>query len=195
MKDKGIKPLVLPSADQCVANLGRHAEKGAVPHNKGKSGQIPWNKGVLGYKAGEQNNRWQGGHPKCKDCGIALANYNATRCVACAGVANSGDANHAWKGGVTAENVKRRNSKEYRAWRRSVFRRDWFCCQMSGCGSKKKIEAHHIRRFCDRPELIADVDNGITLCRSCHASIRNTEAQYIALFEEIVLSKATAVAS
>lgn len=40
------------------------------------------------------------------------------------------------------------------------------------CGSKKDLEVHHIKPFCDNPELERDPKNLITLCqgvgRQCH---------------------------
>ncbi len=60
LKRKGIKPTVLPSREQCVANLGSFV--GGTPWNKGKKGsQRAWNIGLKGYKSGEANARWKGG--------------------------------------------------------------------------------------------------------------------------------------
>lgn len=82
-----------------------------------------------------------------------------------------------WKGGVTPTNKLIRNSIEYKLWRESVFRRDnWTCvwCGVKG-GTKKDatgkwitIQADHIKRFADYPELRFAIDNGRTLCVSCH---------------------------
>lgn len=72
-----------------------------------------------------------------------------------------------WKGGVTEERQRMRQSEEYRRWRDAVFRRDRWTCQM--CGYKgHKIVAHHIIPVSERPDLAFDPSNGITLCRSCH---------------------------
>lgn len=101
----------------------------------------------------------------------------------------AGEKHWNWKGGITDEKKSVRNSREYQAWRRSVYRRDWFRCQMPGCGSKKKIEAHHIRKFETHPDLILEKDNGITLCHCCHMSIRHREHEYVELFAAIVASK------
>ena len=64
MKERGIKPTVLPSKEQCRKNLGKYLmEKGGTPMNKGIVGkQIPWNKGIK-YEAimGDKNTNWKGG--------------------------------------------------------------------------------------------------------------------------------------
>lgn len=59
-----------------------------------------------------------------------------------------------------------RNSDRYREWRKAVFARDGFVCQK--CGTKKDLQAHHIKAWKDNKHLRYDVANGITLCRKCH---------------------------
>ena len=99
-----------------------------------------------------------------------------------------GDRNPAWKGGVTSENQKIYNSKEYRNWRTYIYERDKYTCQM--CDKiGGKIEAHHIRRYCDYPELRFIEDNGITLCRECHYSVKDDEIGYVNIFKNILESK------
>src|SRR3990167_4229818 len=61
-----------------------------------------------------------------------------------------GEKSHAWKGGVTPINKAVRASKEYALWRTSVFIRDNRACMW--CGSKKDIEADHIKPFAYYPE-------------------------------------------
>lgn len=75
-----------------------------------------------------------------------------------------------WKGGITPENVKIRNNVESRLWRESVFARDNFTCQLC-CNKGGDLEAHHIKKFSDYPGLRFAIDNGITLCISCHKKI------------------------
>jgi len=95
-----------------------------------------------------------------------------------------------WKGGISSRLRKLRESVEYKVWRMDVFQRDWFTCQMPGCGYKgKEIEAHHIVRIKDNEDLIIDVKNGITLCKKCHLKIRNKEKDYEELFRSIVKTK------
>lgn len=80
--------------------------------------------------------------------------------------AKKGSNTNFWKGGVTSINQAIRTSFEYKEWRTSVFIRDNRTCIW--CGSKKNIEADHIRPFAYFPELRFAIDNGRTLCRECH---------------------------
>jgi len=76
--------------------------------------------------------------------------------------------NHSWKGGVTAINSLIRNSVEYKAWRKAVFQRDRYACVIGGKAHGPHIQADHIKRFADYPELRFVVSNGRTLCFDCH---------------------------
>lgn len=74
---------------------------------------------------------------------------------------------HTWKGGVWEGNRKIRDSIEIRLWREAVFARDNFTCQ--NCHIRGGyLEAHHIKKFAEYPELRFAIDNGLTLCRKCH---------------------------
>ncbi len=62
---------------------------------------------------------------------------------------------------------KWRNTPEYWAWRKQVFERDNYTCQ--DCGERgKRIQADHIKKYADFPELRLDLNNGRTLCEECH---------------------------
>jgi hypothetical protein len=78
-----------------------------------------------------------------------------------------------WKGGITPHNQKIRQSIKYREWRIKVFQRDGYTCQH--CGSKGKLEAHHIKEFSKYPELRIKVSNGLTLCKKCHINHHRNE--------------------
>jgi hypothetical protein len=75
---------------------------------------------------------------------------------------------------------------QYKAWRQAVRRRDKNTCQMPKCKCKKRLQAHHIRKWSTASILRYDVDNGITLCRNCHDSINGSEHIYESLFMGIV---------
>ena len=129
----------------------------------------------------------------------------ASCCHICGREARSKENHHGWKGGITPEKAKIRNSTEYKYWRVGVLIRDGRTCQC--CGNKKRRElcVHHIKPFSLYPELRTDVNNGITLCRYCHdakyagsfhgvyGTKNNTEAQlyeYLAKRkEELLLCK------
>ena len=65
-------------------------------------------------------------------------------------------------------------TKEYRyiRWRKEIFERDSFTCQIC-----RKVgvylESHHIKSWKNYPELRYVLDNGITLCRECHSKTDN----------------------
>ena len=69
---------------------------------------------------------------------------------------------------------------------KKVYSRDKFQCQMPGCKSKYRLQAHHIKKWSSAAILRYDVDNGITLCRSCHERITGHEHAYQSLFSQIV---------
>ena len=70
---------------------------------------------------------------------------------------------------ITAHNrnevIRRRT--DYINWRTTVFKRDNHTCQHC-CERGGKLNAHHIKSFAKYPQYRLDVDNGITLCLSCH---------------------------
>ena len=71
-----------------------------------------------------------------------------------------------------------RNSGDYSNWRNSVFERDEYTCQY--CGQiGGKLNAHHIKKFADYPELRLDLENGITLCASCHRKLHRNEISLV----------------
>ncbi len=61
---------------------------------------------------------------------------------------------------------QRKYTKKYCQWKDEVFKRDNFTCQK--CGTDKKIIAHHHVPWNESIELRFDINNGQTLCRTCH---------------------------
>lgn len=86
--------------------------------------------------------------------------------------ARRGENSNFWRGGKTAEAKIIRSSAEYRAWRKAVFERDDYTCQM--CGQRGgRLHPDHIKRFSDFPELRLELSNGRTLCEDCHKQTPN----------------------
>lgn len=78
-----------------------------------------------------------------------------------------GAKSHFWKGGLTDENRKLRNSPRAREWRKAVFARDAYTCQI--CHKQGGyLNADHIKPWSKYPALRFELSNGRTLCRPCH---------------------------
>ncbi len=162
---KGLKPW----------NKGKHcseeiklkismANKGKIPPNKGvpmtdelkkKSsiahmGQPAWNKGTKGIS----------GAPKPQ----SFKDYRRQQWL--------GKNNPSWKDGATERKEKIKGTSKWRTWRIAIFERDSYTCKE--CGTRgKKLHPHHIKAYSDYPEIRFDINNGITLCESCHRKSAN----------------------
>lgn len=134
------------------------SNKGQIIWNKGlkgirlsvktefKKGNIPWHKGTIGIKLGKP-------HTKETKEKIRLANLGAK--------------SHFWKGGVSKDNYRLRRTVKYREFRNSVYKRDNYTCQK--CNQRGgRLQVHHIKSWANYPELRFSIDNGQTLCISCH---------------------------
>jgi len=95
-----------------------------------------------------------------------------------------------FNGFSTDEQTLFRASKEYDEWRTSVFERDNYTCQECGAHGGVELEVHHIVPYHLHPEpaMSLDVDNGITLCKHCHAKTKGHEDEFYAKYTEIVKS-------
>lgn len=143
---------------------GNKLRVGATPWNKGKTARddpriyngLPWN--------------YKGGKHKCKDCGKQLGGYQTKNklCAKCFGLSIRGKNAPHWKGGITPESRAARLTTEYKEWRKAVFERDDYSCQL--CGARGvPIQADHIKSFAEYPELRTVLSNGRTLCKPCHS--------------------------
>lgn len=82
-----------------------------------------------------------------------------------------GSNNPNWSGGKYATERKRLMRRaEYQEWRKVIFERDNYTCQL--CYKRGgDLEADHIKPFYTNPELALDLNNGRTLCIPCHKSL------------------------
>ena len=78
------------------------------------------------------------------------------------------------------------NDPIYKEVRKRVLKRDKYKCQMPGCKKKRRLNVHHIERWADAASLRYETFNMITLCRTCHDSIKDKESHYAPLFMDIV---------
>lgn len=141
-----------------------------------------------------RNKRWETLWICLCDCGkekiVNIANLRSGDTTSCGCVHkkqiaqrnknNTGDKSPCWKGGVTDFNHQVRNLPNFKDWRKSVWERDNYTCVK--CGRQDEITTHHITylstilkdNFIETIEAalecydLWDVDNGITLCPSCH---------------------------
>lgn len=90
-----------------------------------------------------------------------------------------------WKGGVTSLHQLLRCSIEMKEWRQSIFERDDWTCKV--CHERGgELNAHHIKKFSDYPELRLDINNGITLCYDCHQETKWCEEDYEEEFYQLI---------
>ena len=56
-------------------------------------------------------------------------------------------------------------------FKRDVLERDGYACVC--CGYDDLLEVHHLEGATENPELMAVVDNGVTLCKYCHSKFHH----------------------
>jgi hypothetical protein len=170
-----------------------NSHKGLIGNNKGKHWKV---------KDSSKMGKDKIGHPS----GMLGKHHTdeARRKIGLSRVGILGKLHPSWKGGLTPLMKSIRNNDKYKAWRLSIFERDFFTCQMPGCGQRgSEIRAHHIKKFIDliREYNIKTLEealnccelwllaNGITLCEKCHKKTYHKEEQFKDLFLEIIKHK------
>lgn len=83
--------------------------------------------------------------------------------------------NPRWEGGFTPARQNIYAKSEWRQLARAVYARDRKCKM---CGSKEKLEVHHIEPFSQCPLLVMDIGNVILLCHKCHNRLRGKEKRW-----------------
>ena len=177
----GYQPFVVGAIFDMKTGIGKW--KRTEAHNKAKSesykkkgikppsrkGKTPWNKGKTGCYSEETRKSISKSVSKYLKENPLKLNEDARRKI---GEAHKGEKSTFWKGGVSKKNrTERENimtSFEYQSWRRKIFERDDYTCQMEGCGKRGgKIRAHHIKKFALYPDLRFDLRNGVVICEGC----------------------------
>jgi 5-methylcytosine-specific restriction endonuclease McrA len=84
---------------------------------------------------------------------------DGTRCVRCLHDSMKKDNQHI---------QRMRERADYINWRKAVWERDNYTCQV--CGRRgNKLNAHHLYSYADYPDKRLDLENGVTLCFECHS--------------------------
>ena len=164
-------------------NLGKYAQKGNIPWNKGlkgvqisankgkhfnikhekqfKKGMIPWNKGKKEIRI--EVLKKQGEAHLGKKAWNSGKKYEQI----------IGKNHPNWKGGITPINHKIRQSFEMKQWKKVIFERDNYRCFDCGArsgeiGKALILHADHIYQFSKYNRLRFVLENGQTLCVDCH---------------------------
>jgi hypothetical protein len=98
-----------------------------------------------------------------------------------------------WNSDLTdKERQTQRNYPEYTEWRKAVYKRDNYTCQICGNNTGGNLVAHHLESYRSNPKLRTTLSNGATTCENCHLDFHhkygygnNTRKQ----FEEFVKEK------
>ena len=80
-----------------------------------------------------------------------------------------GDKHPKWNAELTEEErLIKRAYPEYTEWRTQVFERDKYTCQICGDNKGGNLVAHHLNGYHWDKKARVDINNGVTLCESCH---------------------------
>lgn len=173
-----------------IGSKGNKGKKWKVKDKTKMFGHIPWNKGVpcsdnTKNKISLKNKGKIRTLDQRKTLSIAKKKSGIKPPI------QRGEKNVNWKGGITPENVKIRNSIEIDLWKRKCLERDMFTCQKTGQKGGKLV-IHHILNFSSNPELRFDIDNGITLSKISHDNFHilygkknNTREQLLQFLNQI----------
>lgn len=148
----------------------------------------------LSSRRGSSNANWKGGN-LCATCGRPKGGRASRLCWPCHIAQRSGPGNSNYKGISNVTIAVRQWC--YDRWRTAIFERDGYTCQKCGDDKGGNLNAHHItplatliadRRVMSNLDLstpeqrrifikmlladpeITSLDNGITLCQSCHTT-------------------------
>ena len=178
---------------------------------KSKYSHIAWNKGKKlslehrknlsishkGKYGGEKHWNWKRIKRNCLQCNkeffvkyyLAKQGFGKYCCKKCADIARigmfTGENHPCWVNG-NYKKRQERNDSAYQDWVKKVKRRDNYKCQINNQDCLGYCIVHHILLIRDYPELIYEINNGITLCQAHHPRKRAEEKRLIPQFKELV---------
>ncbi len=140
-------------------------------------GRPSWNRGKRGWQSNNALTAWRRAGGISWNSGIRGLHLSPSTEFTPDRV--TGPKNVNWEGGVSAQNRTLRNSRKHREWSRTVYARDnWRCTICKIHCQAGNIIAHHIKPFAQFPAERFVVENGVTLCRPCHARIHNPKNRF-----------------
>lgn len=133
------------------------------------------------FLTGKNSPNWKGGVtlPSCVNCSAQTGDMRSVLCRNC----YRGALHPAWNGGASPLQSLVRQMPENRQWIKQCMYRDRFTCQeCETLSNGSNLQVHHKKQFAqilkdnkiDSIEAarscgeLWDMDNGVTLCRSCH---------------------------
>lgn len=171
----------------------RLANSGKKISATNKGNMIPWNKGkIIGDKC-RVKKLWFS--KICKQCGNLFFSYPSQKQKFCSescrsyyvfsperdprkGKFNQVEINGIMVSGRSIHTVMRGKAK-WKIWRKQLFERDYYTCQMCGDRSKKNhfvyLIPHHIKGVTYFPDEAFNIDNGVTVCLDCHRLIHSNK--------------------
>lgn len=72
------------------------------------------------------------------------------------------------------ERENRRDNAAQKRWREQIFARDGYKCKKCGDSKGGNLNAHHITPYCADKSCAWDLNNGVTLCATCHKGFHST---------------------
>lgn len=98
------------------------------------------------------------------------------RCPPCGVKRRSGKNHYKYNPKLTEEERQRRDmfNGEIKKWRTVIYKRDNYTCAKCGAYGRR-LNAHHINSWNEHEDKRFDLENGITLCESCH---KNFHSEY-----------------
>ncbi len=146
-------------SEKCMWEFGNCTHRGEDHYRFGKtvSDEVKEKirKTITGTKTGPHSPEW---NEKIRQSHIGLL---------------AGSKHPGWQGGITIENVALKAQRIYRKWSLDVRERAGNKCSV--CGAKKDLVARHVHGWRAYPELRYAVENGLSMCRKCHAKFHWTD--------------------
>lgn len=139
-----------------------------------KEGKYPQGR----YLSKEKHWHWNGGKPKCVDCGKIIGYGRKLKiCRDCFHIWERGENGPNWQGGLTKQNYP----YQFRKIRETVRCRDGYKCGLCGLSQGKlshKLSVHHINYI----KKDINLKNLISLCASCHGQTNHNRRFWMEYF-------------